>query len=110
MKFILPDGDAWQEVTIRDGENGDVIVEMQSKEDVSIILNENKKAQKGPRQTMGKGTQTSQYKLGQISALKTHQLMQQGIFYDDKRLRKWFADLDNELWRTMHKKRMSNAV
>lgn len=105
MRFLLPDGSAWQEFTIHSAENGKTIVEIVPKEDVTPVIEDNKKAQTGPKQTLGKGTQTSMYKLGQLSALKAHQLMKQGIYQDDAALRRWFNDLDNYLWRTVHKKR-----
>lgn len=46
----------------------------------------------------GKGTQTSMKKLGSISPTQMMLLIEQGIFWDDKKLRAWFNDLDNYLW------------
>ena len=105
MRFNLPDGNAWQEFTIKDGDKGDIIVDVRSLEDVDAIIEDNKKAQNGKKQVWGKGTQTSAYRLGQLSALKAYQLMKEGIYQDDKALRKWFNDLDNYLWRTVEKRR-----
>jgi hypothetical protein len=47
---------------------------------------------------MGDGTQTSGRLLGSISPLQMQMLVEQGIFWDDDKLRKWFKDLDNYLW------------
>jgi len=106
MKFTLPDSDGChQEIVLEDAGKGLVTVHMQSKEDVTSIIESNKRAQKMGRQGMGEGTQESMYKLGELSALQTHELMKQGIFQDDKALRKWFDDLNNYLWRTAAKKR-----
>lgn len=107
MKFNLTDQyGVVQEFEIKDGERkGDVVIHSRLKEDVEEILESNKQQQKGDRQTLGKGTQTSQYKLGELSNLQAYMLMQQNIFWDDKALRRWFNDLDNYLWRTVEKKR-----
>lgn len=51
----------------------------------------------------GEGTQTSMKKIGSISPITMMNLIQQGIFWDDKALLKWFDDLDNYLWRTTNK-------
>jgi len=112
MKFILPDqGNVYQEFTLREDDKGVVHIDVVAKEDVTDLIDANKAAQNDARQTLGKGTQTSMFKLGELSALKAHQLMQAGVFFDDSALRKWFADLDNYLWRTVHKKRRGgNAV
>ena len=111
MKFNLPDaGGGYQEITITEGGKGSTIVTIQSKEDVEGVIEKNKRALTSDRQYMGKGTQTSMYKLGELSALKAHQLMKDGTFWDDKALRKWFADLDNYLWRCTNKTRSTRAV
>lgn len=111
MKFVLPDGAGWQEVNIRETPDGDIVVDLQSFEDVTPIIEDNKKRQLGKKEYWGKGTQTSQYHLGQLSALKAHELMKQGIYQDDNALRRWFNDLENYLWRTVHKKRRGgNAI
>lgn len=114
MKFNLTDQyGVVQEFEIKDGERrGDVVIHSRLKEDVGEILESNKQQQKDGRQVMGKGTQTSQYKLGELSNLQAYMLMQQNIFWDDKALRRWFDDLDNYLWRTVEKKRKGgmNAV
>lgn len=95
-----------QEFNIKDGERkGDVVIETYSMDDVDDIIEQNKKAQLGDRQTIGKGTQTSMYKLGSLSHLQVYNLKQQGIYDDDKQLRSWFNDLNNYLWRTVAKKR-----
>jgi len=95
-----------QNFTLRTGERSDdVVVEMQAVEDVDAIIDDNKRAQNSGKQTLGKGTQTSMYKLGQLSHLQVYNLMQQGVFQDDNKLRGWFNDLDNYLWRTVSKKR-----
>lgn len=95
-----------QRFVIRDGEKtGDVVIETYHAEDVDSIIESNKKQQLNGKQTLGKGTQTSMYKLGELSNLQAFNLMQQGIFFDDKALRKWFNDLDNYLWRTVDKTR-----
>ena len=113
MKFVVPDGDgAWQEVTIRDTPDGGVQVDMHSVEDVSGLIEENKRAQSEAPMTLGKGTQSSMKKLGSLSAVMAHELMKKGIYQDDKALRRWFDDLDNYLWRTAVKTRKGgrNAV
>lgn len=95
-----------QKFTLRTGKRpDDVVVEMQSVEEVDEIIDENKRQQNAGKQVLGKGTQTSMYKLGQLSHLQTYNLMQQGIFQDDNKLRGWFNDLDNYLWRTVSKTR-----
>lgn len=110
MKFKLPDGEGYQEITLRDGDGGGVIIDIISKEDVSAILESNKKAQLGNRAFMGKGTQTSMYQLGEISALMAFELEKQGIFQDDNALRRWFRDLDNYLWRVDPYKRRGGEI
>lgn len=106
MKFELNDGNGViQEFKLDADKKGNVIVSTRLKEDVSEILNDNKRQQNDGKQVMGKGTQTSMYKLGQISNLQAFMLIQQGKFFDDNELRNWFNDLDNYLWRTAEKKR-----
>lgn len=86
-----------QEFTITDGERrGDVIVHTRLKEDIDEMIEDAKAQRSAGRQVLGKGTQTSMYKMGQLSNLEAYQLMQQGVFFDDKALRKWFSDRDNE--------------
>ena len=111
MKFQLQDGESIQNVHIDEDDKGNIIVSLQSVEDVTAILEANKKAQRDVeahgRRTMGQGTQTSMYQLGELSALQVHELMKQGIWDDDAALRRWFNDLDNELWRIDPKVRRS---
>lgn len=95
-----------QKYKLRTGEKPEnVIVETYSQENNDDIIEDNKRQQAEAKQTLGKGTQTSMYKLGQLSHLQTFMLMNQGVFFDDKALRGWFNDLDNYLWRTVNKKR-----
>lgn len=110
MKFKLPDGEGFQEITIREDVNGDVVVDLISKEDVTAILEANKRAQRSAPTTLGKGTQTSMVHLAELSCLQAHMLMEEGVFWDDNALRKWCNDLDNYLWRVKEKKRGTNAI
>jgi len=113
MKFKLPDGDsAWQEVSISETANGDIKVDVYSAEDVTKVIEANKRAQSDTPLTLGKGTQTSMKKIGSLSATMAHELMKKGIYQDDNALRRWFNDLDNYLWRTTAKTRKGgrNAV
>ena len=113
MKFSIEDSNGViQDFELKSGPKAeDVIVNMSWRENVDDIIEENKRqAREEGRQTMGKGTQTSMYKLGSLSHLQTHMLMQQGIFQDDNRLRRWFNDLDNYLWRAVDKTRGRRAV
>lgn len=111
MKFVLPDsGNVYQEFTLREDDAGNVVVDIVPAEDVTDLIDANKRAQNEDKQVIGKGTQTSMFRLGELSALKAHQLMQDGTFWDDAALRKWFHDLDNYLWRVVHKKRRGNAL
>lgn len=106
MKFELDDGNGViQQFKLDADSTGKVIVTTAFKENVDEIIDDNKRQQSDAKQVMGKGTQTSMYKLGQLSNLQAFMLMQQGVFFDDKALRKWFNDLDNYLWRTAEKKR-----
>lgn len=109
MKFDLKDGDTVQRYHLETNDNGDVIVNVQSLEDVTKILEQNKDAQKDGRKYFGKGTQTSMYQLGELSTLQVHELMKSGIWEDDAALRRWFNDLDNELWRIDPKRRKSGV-
>ena len=113
MKFTLPDANgAWQEITIKDTLDGGVQVDMHSVEDVSGLIEANKRAQSEKPLTLGKGTQSSMKKLGSLSAVMAHELMKKGVYQDDNALRRWFDDLDNYLWRTVAKTRKGgrNAV
>lgn len=113
MKFELDDGNGViQQFKLEADSKGNVIVTTAFKENVDEVIEDNKRQQIDGKQVMGKGTQTSMYKLGQLSNLQAFMLMQQGVFFDDKSLRKWFNDLDNYLWRTAEKKRRGgiNAV
>ena len=103
MKFRLPDGDGYQEITIRENADGDICVDLVLAEDVTAILEANKRAQREAPLTLGSGTQTSMRQIADLSALQAHMLMRQGIFWDDKALRKWCNDLDNYLWRVTAK-------
>jgi hypothetical protein len=106
MKFQIDDGNGViQEFHLDADKKGNVVINSMLKEDVSEILQDNKQQQSFGKQTLGKGTQTSMYKLGQISNMQAYMLIQQGIFQDDKALRKWFEDLDNYYWRTVDKSR-----
>ena len=111
--FELNDGNGViQQFKLEADKKGNVVVSTGLREEVDQILEDNKRQQNDSKQYMGKGTQTSMYKLGQISNLQAHMLIEQGVFFDDKALRKWFNDLDNYLWRTAEKKRKGghNAV
>lgn len=106
MEFSLDDGNGViQDFKLDADRQGNVTVTSRLREDVSSIIEDNKRLQNEGEQTIGRGTQTSMRKLGQVSNLQAHMLMQQGIFFDDNAMRKWFRDLDNYLWRTSHKKR-----
>lgn len=72
---------------------------VQDKENVDDILRMNayERGISGDKY-FGKGTQTSMKKLGSISPVMMMNLVEQGIFWDDKKLRAWFKDLDNYLW------------
>lgn len=105
MKFSINDDGVVQEFILDADSKGNVVVTTRLKEDVTEVIEDNKRQQLSGKQTLGKGTQTSMYKLGQLSNMQAYNLMQQGIFWDNKALRKWFDDLDNYLWRTVDKKR-----
>jgi len=111
MKFNLDDGGGYQTITIKDGDKpGDVKIDIVSAEDVTSVIESNKRAQNsGEKQMLGNGTETSMFKMGELSALKAYQLMQSNIFWDDKALRKWFSDLDNYLWRVTRKARRTKC-
>ena len=96
MKFILPDGSCNQTIEIT--ETGEIRI--QSWEDVTSVIKANEAERNAGESHIqfGKGTQTSMVKLGEVSALKAYQLMKEGIFFDDAKLRGWFKDLDNYLW------------
>jgi len=75
-------------------------LKVQDFEDVSSILKQTE-MERNSRQYVEfgeKGTQTSMRKLGTISPIQAQMLVEQGIFWDDKKLRAWFKDLDNYLW------------
>lgn len=102
-KIVVPDnsGIGWTETGFdRDGN-----YYHQQKEDVTAILEQNKHERNdvGDQYFGGKGTESSAIKIGSISPLMMVQLIEQGIFWDDKALLKWFGDLDNYLWRTTSK-------
>jgi hypothetical protein len=74
-------------------------LKIQDKEDVSSILKVNAFLRNsGGKVDFGEGTQTSGRLLGTISPLQMQMLVEQGIFWDDDKLRKWFKDLDNYMW------------
>ena len=101
-----------QEFTLADGDRkGDVIVHTRLKENIDDMINDAKAQRSAGRQMFGKGTQTSMYKMGQLSNLEAYNLMRQGIFFDDAALRRWLADRDNEHHRvvdSINKKRFGN--
>lgn len=108
MKFTTWDSTGVaQDFELKDGDKkGDVVIISRRRENVSDIIEENKRqAREEGRQTLGRGTQTSMYKLGSLSQLQTFNLIKQGIFYDDNKLRRWMGDLDNYLWRVLDKPR-----
>lgn len=79
--------------------NSDGSLKVQEKEDVSSILKVNAYMRNnGGKVDFGEGTQTSGRLLGSISPLQMQMLVEQGIFWDDDKLRAWFKDLDNYLW------------
>ena len=94
---IIPNktGFGWTEAEY----NQDGSLKIQDKEDVTAILKVNAylRGQNKPIH-YGEGTQTSGKLLGSISPLQMQMLIEQGIFWDDNKLRKWFKDLDNYLW------------
>ena len=111
MRFVLPDGDGFQEITIKDGRKaGEVQIDLVSKEETKDIIEANKRAQRGAVQKLGKGTQTSMELIGRLGNLQAHKLMQQGIYWDDDALKRWLNDLDNYLWRVKDKKRGTHAI
>ena len=113
MKFALPDvNGAWQEVSITETAEGDVKVDLYMAENVSDIIEANKKAQANSPLVFGRGTQSSMKKIGSLSTVMAYELMKKGIYQDDNALRRWFNDLDNYLWRATEKTRKGghNAV
>ena len=75
-------------------------------DDPSAILKQNAYERKHSSGVYrGKGTETSAKKIGSISPVMMLNLIEQGIFWDDKKLMAWFNDLDNYLWRTTEKVR-----
>jgi hypothetical protein len=94
---IIPNktGFGWTEAEY----NQDGSLKVQDKEDVTSILKVNAHLRGNNKPIyMGDGTQTSGRLLGSISPLQMQMLVEQGIFWDDDKLRKWFKDLDNYLW------------
>lgn len=92
----------WTEAEIDNSGN----YKVQEKHDVSDIIDANKHERNHEdTEYLGKGTQTSGKKIGSISPVMMMQLIEQGIFWDDKKLLAWFDDLDNYLWRTTDKTR-----
>jgi hypothetical protein len=80
--------------------NADGSLKVQDFEDVSAILKQTEEERNSRKYVEfgEKGTQTSMRKLGTISPIQAQMLVEQGIFWDDKKLRAWFKDLDNYLW------------
>lgn len=104
MKFTLPDSaGCWQEITITDGERaGDVKIDLKICQEVDDVLSENAQVRRdGQRRYMGEGDNTTMMLLGRLSTLQAHELIKQGIFWDDQALRKWLRNLDNYLWGVM---------
>jgi hypothetical protein len=86
---------AWTEAEY----NSDGSLKVQDKEDVTSILKVNAHLRNNNEKVyFGDGTETSAKLLGTISPLQMQLLIEQGIFWDDDKLRKWFKDLDNYLW------------
>lgn len=100
-KVIIPGTTGgWTEAEMTS--NGELKV--QDRENVDQILANNAyERNHTDGQYRGKGTQTSMKKIGSISPITMMNLVEQGIFWDDKALIKWFNDLDNYLWRTTNK-------
>jgi hypothetical protein len=94
---IIPNhtGFGWTEAEY----NQDGSLKVQDKEDVSSILKVNAHIRnEGEPVYFGDGTQTSAKLLGSVSPLQMQMLIDQGIWWDDVKLKKWFKDLDNYLW------------
>lgn len=94
---IIPNssGRGWTEAEY----NADGSLKVQDKEDVSDILELNAAIRNADGKVyFGEGTQTSGRLLGTISPLQMQMLIEQGIFWDDDALRRWFKDLDNYMW------------
>lgn len=94
---IIPNetGYGWTEAEY----TADGALKVQDHEDVSDILKINALIRNNADKIyFGEGTQTSGKLLGTISPLQMQMLIEQGIFWDDNKLRKWFKDLDNYMW------------
>jgi len=97
MSAIVPRNDkyGWTEAELED----DGTIKIQDFEDVSHILKMNENIRNNKEAVyFGDGTQTHARLLGTISPLQMQLLVEQGIFWDDDKLRKWFKDLDNYMW------------
>lgn len=97
-KLMVRDDSAygWTEIEVTDPDT----VKVQQKEDVSAVLAQiAEERNRAENQYIGKGTQTSAMKIGSVSPLMMMRLIEEGIWWDDKALEKWFNDLDNYLWR-----------
>jgi len=95
-------GYGWTEITVDHA--ADEIIHQQ-KEDVTALLDQNARERSESPIYLGEGDNTSAMKVGSISPLMMMNLIEAGIFWDDKKLLAWFDDLDNYLWRTTDKKR-----
>lgn len=75
------------------------VVQIYNEEDVTAILERNKQLsnQSGPVR-WAEGEEDSMHMLGSVSPLKMFQLIKQGIWFDDKKLRRWFRDTENIYW------------
>lgn len=76
--------------------NDDGEVRLYHEEDVTAILKKNEILRNNGEKV--KFAQDSMRMIGSVSPLKMFQLIKEGIWYDDKKLRAWFKDLDNYLW------------
>lgn len=95
VRIPKSDGIGWTEAEL----DSDGVLKLQDKEEVDFILDMNAyERNNGVKDNFGEGTQTSMRKLGTISPLQMQLLIEQGIFWDDDKLRKWFKDLDNYMW------------
>lgn len=96
MKVVLSKDETHKEVAeiSHDGETRIITTE-----DVTEILKRNEAIRNsGQRIKFGERGETSMHMIGSVSPLKMFQLIKAGIWYDDKKLRTWFKDLDNYLW------------